>query len=111
MTPRKQRLRRNPHFAQEMRVCASHMYSGDFSVLSPRRQAVIHALMHQLTPRQQFCLYLYYGRQFTLQDIAEELGVSEPTISRTIARGEQKLLTCATVWSEEIPLNPPSQSD
>ena len=89
----RQRCRRDRSFVNEMRICTIHMHNGDEIGLTPRQQILVRALNHLTTPRQQLCLYLYYGRQLSQQDIADELGIDESTVSRTIAKGEKHIFT------------------
>lgn len=89
----RQRCRRDRSFVNEMRICTIHMHNGDEIGLTSRQQILVRALNHLTTPRQQLCLYLYYGRQLSQQDIADELGIDESTVSRTIAKGEKHIFT------------------
>ena len=53
-----------------------------------------HARATELTPRQAKVLQLYFDEEKTMTQIAQELGVSVSTVSRTIARAEQRLQRC-----------------
>lgn len=52
------------------------------------------ALCQDVTPRQRDMLYLYYNENCTMTQVAERLGVSKSTVSRTIKRGEARLARC-----------------
>ena len=39
-------------------------------------------------------LFLYYNENYTMAEIGAQLGVDRTTVSRTLKRGEQRLLRC-----------------
>ena len=45
----------------------------------------------ELTPRQRCMLELYYDRQMSVTEIAQELGVNISTVSRTLQRARNRL--------------------
>ena len=45
----------------------------------------------ELTPRQQYMLELYYDRQMSVTEIAQELHVNVSTVSRTLQRARNRL--------------------
>ena len=45
----------------------------------------------ELTPRQQEMLHLYYDLGLSIPQIAREKGLNNSTVSRTLARGREKL--------------------
>ena len=45
----------------------------------------------ELTPRQRYMLELYYDRQMSVTEIAQELGVNISTVSRTLQRARNRL--------------------
>lgn len=45
----------------------------------------------ELTPRQAQLLHLYYDLGYSMSRIAGELGIDKSTVSRTIARGRERL--------------------
>lgn len=49
------------------------------------------AMEEELTPRQRQLVHMYYTEQLRMQDIADRLGISLSTVSRTIKRGREKL--------------------
>ena len=50
------------------------------------------AIRLELTPRQRTCLLMYYENGFTMQEIAEQSGVSRQAVWDIIRRAEQSLL-------------------
>ena len=45
----------------------------------------------ELTPRQEEMLHLYYDLGMSIPRIAQEKGLNKSTVSRTLARGREKL--------------------
>ena len=45
----------------------------------------------ELTPRQAEMLHLYYDLGLSIPQIAEEKGLNKSTVSRTLARGRERL--------------------
>ncbi len=45
----------------------------------------------ELTERQKYYILLYYHDRLTMQDIAARCGVNVGTVSRTLARGRNRL--------------------
>lgn len=62
--------------------------------LSRLKRNLIRALNEEVTPRQREALLLYYNDGLTMPEIAQQLGVDKSTVSRTIKRGELRLLRC-----------------
>ena len=52
------------------------------------------ARQQELTPRQQEIMQLYYDRELTIPQIAQELHVRPSTVSRTLQRARQRLFKC-----------------
>ena len=52
------------------------------------------AITEELTPRQMQMAVMYYYRQKTVRDIAQELGVNPSTVSRTLKAAREKLKRC-----------------
>ena len=53
--------------------------------------SVKRAIDRELTRRQRQMVYMYYLEQMRMQDIADELGLSISSVSRTIKRGRERL--------------------
>ena len=51
-------------------------------------------LREEVTRRQRQVLFLYYNENYTMAEIGAQLGVDRTTVSRTLKRGEQRLLRC-----------------
>ncbi|WP_431805003.1 sigma-70 family RNA polymerase sigma factor [Halobacillus andaensis] len=51
----------------------------------------LYTAVQGLTPRQQYILYAYAVQRFTFQEIADQLNVSQQTISKTYQRVIMKL--------------------
>ena len=75
-------------WVQDMAVCTVHLQNGDEIGLTGRQKVMIRALRQWATKRQRECLYLYYGRGLSQQEIAKLLGVNVSTVSRNIKHGE-----------------------
>lgn len=56
--------------------------------------SVKRAIDRELTRRQRQMVYMYYLEQMRMQDIADELGLSVSSVSRTIKRGRRRLKNC-----------------
>lgn len=84
--------RREKALVRDLAVCTVHMQNGDEVGLSPRRRTIVRALRRSATPRQRQCLYLYYGRGLSMQDIAKLLAVNISTVSRNIGNGERHVV-------------------
>lgn len=49
------------------------------------------AILNELTPRQRKLLQMYYFDGLTMREIAEIENVNQSTVSRTLARGRDRL--------------------
>lgn len=49
------------------------------------------AIKHELTQKQRYCLCEYYLHQRTMTDIANELSISQPAVTKHIKRAVEKL--------------------
>lgn len=68
--------------------------------LDAARQTVSRIIAKELTPRQREMLLLYFGEQYSMSQIAEQLQVNKSTVSRTIARGKRRV----AAWMRYCPL-------
>ena len=59
--------------------------------LSRLRRNMRLVRQRELTPRQQEMLHLYYDLGLTIPQIAKEKGLNKSTVSRTLARGRERL--------------------
>ena len=62
--------------------------------LGQLRRNLIRCMNEELTPRQREFLQLYYVQRMSQPQIARSLGLDASTVSKTIKRGEQRLLRC-----------------
>lgn len=81
--------RKEKDWVQDMITCTVHLENGDEIGLTGRQKVMLRALRQWATKRQRECLYLYYGRGLSQQEIAKLLGVNVGTISRNIKTGER----------------------
>ena len=58
------------------------------------KRNLTHALRQDVTERQREYMILYYGRNMSMEAIAQRFGVNKSTVSRTIKRGERRLQRC-----------------
>lgn len=59
--------------------------------LARLRRHLPEAILEELTPRQRVCLQMYYFDRKNMREIGEDLGVKVSTVSRTVARAENRL--------------------
>lgn len=57
-------------------------------------RSLSEAIQSELTERQRQMVHMYYIKQMRMKDIADDLGVSVSTVSRTIRRGRTRLKRC-----------------
>ena len=58
------------------------------------RRNLLRCINEELTERQREFLYMYYVQRISQPQIARSLGLDASTVSKTIKRGEQRLLRC-----------------
>ncbi len=89
--PKRGRVRQtSPEMAAYVRQIASDN-AGEHSRL---KRNLIRAIREELTDRQRQVLTMYYLREMTINQVAEELGVCPSTAYRTLHRAEQRLFRC-----------------
>ncbi len=64
-------------------------------------QAILKEILTKLAPQAQEMLQLYYGQGFTQQQIAEQLGMKQYTVSRRLAKAKESLLKALAQWSQQ----------
>lgn len=62
--------------------------------ISRLKRNLSRALRQDITEKQRLYLTLYYGRNMTIEAIADQQGVNKSTVSRTLRRGRQRLYRC-----------------
>lgn len=80
--------RKEKDWVRDLTTCTVHLENGDEIGLTGRQKVMLRALRQWATKRQRECLYLYYGRGLSQQEIAKLLGVNVATVSRRIKLGE-----------------------
>ncbi len=66
--------------------------AGDNAVRRERLRRNLHqAMERELTPRQREMMRLHFDEGYSVTDIAQRLGVNKSTVSRSIARSQEKL--------------------
>ena len=56
----------------------------------------------KLAPEAQGIIQMYYGQEFTQQQIAEQLAVKQYTVSRRLTKSRESLLLAVANWSKEV---------
>lgn len=59
--------------------------------------AVLEMGLRRLTPRQRECVQMYYYRSFTLEEIAQALGVNPSTVCRHLQKARAHLREFAKI--------------
>ena len=80
--------RKEKDWVRDLTACTVHLQNGDEIGLNRRQKVMLRALRRWATSRQRECLYLYYGRGLSQQEIAKLLGINVSTVCRNIRRGE-----------------------
>ncbi len=62
--------------------------------LDQLRRNLLRCINEELTARQREFLYMYYVQRISQPQIARNLGLDASTVSKTMKRGEQRLLRC-----------------
>ncbi|MWG35028.1 bacterio-opsin activator [Halomarina oriensis] len=96
-------------FAESRTRCENHGISLDLISMTTTSSASDDAFPFGLTERQYEALTLalsrgYYEspRQTSTEDLAAELGISQPSLSRLLRRGERQLLSSALQSQEHL---------
>lgn len=76
---------------RDLRVCSIHAHNGDEIGLTPRQKVIARVLRYRVTQRQRECLYYYYGRGLTMEQIARMMEVRASTVSRNIQNGVRRI--------------------
>ncbi len=63
---------------------------------------VSDAVKNELTPRQRQLVAMYYVQGLNMPRIARELGLNVSTVSRTLARGRERLKRCLKFGAKEL---------
>ncbi|MEG0780620.1 MAG: sigma-70 family RNA polymerase sigma factor [Oscillospiraceae bacterium] len=85
---------RSSEFAGDMTVWLRETAEDNSEDMGRLKRNLRRAREQELTPRQRQMLALYYDENKNMSRIAEELGVSRSTVSRTISRAKKRLFRC-----------------
>ncbi len=78
----------------DLAVYTNLMAEDNHDQLNRLKRNLTHALRQDITQRQREYMLLYYGKNMTMEDIANQFGVNKSTVSRTLKRGRQRLYRC-----------------
>ena len=85
---------RSSEWVGDMTVWSRSHSADNSEQLERLRRSLRSARNAELTPRQQQMLRMYYDEGKSMTRIAALLKVNKSTVSRTIARGRQRLKRC-----------------
>ena len=94
------RYRRGKLYAADMAAYALQMAQDNSREHDRLKHNLMRALHEDITPKQRQALLLYYAQGLNMREIGDQLGVDRSTISRTLKRGEQRLLRCLRYGAE-----------
>lgn len=83
--------RRNNEFLGDLAAWEREHGEDNSERLERLRRNLRQVRSTELTPRQAQLLHLYYDLGLSMPRIARELGIDKSTVSRTIARGRERL--------------------
>ena len=76
----------------EMTLYARKVASTNDNERARLKRNLVRAVLEELTPRQREMVLLHYRDRLGVNEIARMLGVCPSTVSRTLCRGERRLL-------------------
>ena len=85
------RSRRDNEFLSDLTAWEQEDSEDNSEQLSRLRRNMRRVRQQELTPRQEEMLHLYYDLGMTIPQIAQEKGLNKSTVSRTLARGRERL--------------------
>ena len=83
--------RRDNEFLGDLAVWERENSEDNSEQLARLRRNMRRVREKELTPRQQEMLHLYYDLGLSIPQIAREKGLNKSTVSRTLARGRERL--------------------
>lgn len=89
--PRPAILRRNNEFLGDMACWERENGEDNSEQLERMRRNLRRVRAAELTERQAEMVHLYYDLGMNMPQIARELGITKSTVSRTLARGRERL--------------------
>lgn len=96
------RYRRGKTYSADMAAFARMMAQDNASQLEALQALLGRALREEVTDRQRQMLFLYYDQGLNMREIAQALGVERSTVSRTMKRGEERLLRCLRYSGDKL---------
>ena len=82
------------HGMVDLAVYSRLMAEDNREQMNRLKRNLTHALRQDITARQREYMMLYYGRNMSMEAIAQQCGVNKSTVSRTLKRGRQRLYRC-----------------
>lgn len=89
--PRPAVLRRNNEFLGDMAYWERENGEDNSEQLERMRRNLRRVRAAELTERQAEMVHLYYDLGMNMPQIARELGITKSSVSRTLARGRERL--------------------
>lgn len=83
--------RRDNEFLGDLAVWERENGEDNSEQLLRLRRNMRRVRQRELTPRQEEMLHLYYDLGMSIPRIAQEKGLNKSTVSRTLARGRERL--------------------
>ena len=78
----------------DLAVYSTMMAQDNREQIGRLKRNLTHALRQDITPKQREYMMMYYGKNMSMEAIAQERGVNKSTVSRTLKRGRQRLYRC-----------------
>ena len=96
------RYKRGLHFSADMSAYMRQISEANTNLAEVTRlkRNLVRCLNEDVTERQRTMLYMYYYEGLNQRQIGEQLGVDKSTVSRTIMRGERRMLKCLRYGAE-----------
>ncbi len=83
--------RRNNEFLGDLAAWERETGEDNSDQMARLRRNMRRVREQELTPRQQEMIHLYYDLGMSIPRIAQEKGLNKSTVSRTLARGRERL--------------------
>lgn len=90
-TPQKALTRRDNEFMGDLAAWERENGEDNSEQLERLRRNLRRVRSAELTARQAQMLHLYYDLGYSMPRIASELGIDKSSVSRTIARGRERI--------------------
>ena len=80
-------------FEQIDNYISTEVFDEENSSKISRYPALRELLDGNLTEKQKLYIFMYYKDKMTMEEIADKCGVNKSTVSRTILRGRERMLS------------------